>query len=306
MLKRIEKEQLAQLGNLEILARSTVEGFITGLHKSPFHGFSVEFAEHRIYNPGESTKHIDWKLYGRSDKMFTKKYEEETNLRCQLVVDISSSMYYSGSNQLSKLEYALLAAASLAELLKKQRDAVGLSLFHEQLSIHTPTKSSLAHHRMLIAEMEKTLHAYNSNNATQTASINCLHEIAELCHKRSLIVLFSDLLDDPTRLEDFMQSIQHLKHNKHEVILFHLLDKNTELEFNLGSNPVNLVDMETGEKIKLHPNEIREKYRENMANYVKEIQLKCAQYQVDFYSIDIHHPIQEVLVNFLIKRQRLY
>jgi uncharacterized protein (DUF58 family) len=159
---------------------------------------------------------------------------------------------------------------------------------------------------MLIAEMEKTLHAYNSNNATQTASINCLHEIAELCHKRSLIVLFSDLLDDPTRLEDFMQSIQHLKHNKHEVILFHLLDKNTELEFNLGSNPVNLVDMETGEKIKLHPNEIREKYRENMANYVKEIQLKCAQYQVDFYSIDIHHPIQEVLVNFLIKRQRLY
>lgn len=306
MLTSIQKEQLAQFGNLEILAKQVVEGFITGMHKSPFHGFSVEFAEHRLYNPGESTRHIDWKLYGRSEKMFTKKYEEETNLRCQMVIDVSSSMYYSGNNSLSKLAFSVLAAASLSELLKRQRDAVGLSLFHDELFLHTPAKSSGAHHRFLLHEMEKQLHAYRDTEARKTNPIACLHDVAELCHKRSLIVIFSDLLDDPSRLDEFIQSIQHMKHNKHEVVLFHVTDKKTEIDFDLGHNPINLVDMETGEKLKLLPAEIKEKYTTEINRYFNEINLKCTQYNVDFHPVDIQHSVQDVLVKYLLKRQKLY
>lgn len=306
MLSTIQKDQLAQFGNLELLAKQVVEGFITGMHKSPFHGFSVEFAEHRLYNPGESTRHIDWKLYGRSEKMFTKKYEEETNLRCQMVIDVSSSMYYSGKNDLSKLEFSVLAAASLSELLKRQRDAVGLSLFHNQLFLHTPSKSSGAHHRFLLHEMEKQLHEYQPVDSKQTETIACLHDVAELCHKRSLIVIFTDLLDDPSRLDEFMQSIQHMKHNKHEVVLFHVMDKATEIDFDLGHNPINLVDMETGEKMKLQPAEIKEKYTTEINRYFNEVNLKCTQYHVDFYAIDIKEPVQDVLVKYLLKRQKLY
>ncbi len=306
MLSTIQKDQLAQFGNLEFLAKQVVEGFITGMHKSPFHGFSVEFAEHRLYNPGESTRHIDWKLYGRSEKMFTKKYEEETNLRCQMVIDVSSSMYYSGKNDLSKLEFSVLAAASLSELLKRQRDAVGLSLFHNQLFLHTPAKSSGAHHRFLLHEMEKQLHEYQPVDSKLTETIACLHDVAELCHKRSLIVIFTDLLDDPSRLDEFMQSIQHMKHNKHEVVLFHVMDKATEIDFDLGHNPINLIDMETGEKMKLQPAEIKEKYTTEINRYFNEVSLKCTQYHVDFYAIDIKDPIQDVLVKYLLKRQKLY
>lgn len=306
MLTSIQKEQLAQFGNLEILAKQVVEGFITGMHKSPFHGFSVEFAEHRLYNPGESTRHIDWKLYGRSEKMFTKKYEEETNLRCQMVIDVSSSMYYGGSNSLSKLEFSVLAAASLSELLKRQRDAVGLSLFHDELFLHTPAKSSGAHHRFLLHEMEKQLHIYREADAKKTNPISCLHDVAELCHKRSLIVIFTDLLDDPSRLDEFIHSIQHMKHNKHEVVLFHVTDKKTEIDFDLGHNPINLIDMETGEKLKLLPAEIKEKYTTEINRYFNEINLKCTQYNVDFYPVDIQNSVQDVLVKYLLKRQKLY
>ena len=164
MISSIRKEDLARFGNLELLAKQVVEGFITGLHKSPFHGFSVEFAEHRLYNKGESTRHIDWKLFARSEKLFTKKYEEETNLRCQLVVDTSSSMLYRGKNNLSKLEFSMLCAASIAELLKRQRDAVGVSLFDTKLGLHTPAKSSAAHHRFLVHEMEKELREYSDQS----------------------------------------------------------------------------------------------------------------------------------------------
>lgn len=306
MLHTIEKEKLAQLGNLELLAKQVVEGFITGLHKSPFHGFSVEFAEHRLYNAGESTRHIDWKLYGRTEKMFTKKYEEETNLRCQLVIDISSSMLYNGLNKLSKLEFSILAAASIIELLKKQRDAVGLSLFHNSLKIHTPAKSSVAHHRQLYHEMEKLFIPFSPERATTTESIACIHDIAELCHKRSLIVIFTDLLDDPSKTDAFIQSIQHLKHNKHEVILFHVTDKSTEINFDFGNQPLHLIDMETGEKMKLQPNEIKEKYTTEITNYFNNIALKCTQFNVDFYPIDIQADLQEVLAKFLLKRQKLY
>jgi uncharacterized protein (DUF58 family) len=306
MLQSIDKSYLAQTGNLELLARQVVEGFITGLHKSPFHGFSVEFAEHRLYNSGESTRHIDWKLFARSEKLFTKKYEEETNLRCQLVFDVSSSMYYRAKNQWSKLEFALLAGASVAELMKKQRDAVGISIFDEKLRLNSPAKSSPAHHRFIINEMEKLLVNYSEQNRHSANAIQALHDIAELCHKRSLIIVFSDLLDDPSKVEEFMQAIQHLKHAKHEVIIFNIIDKKTELQFDLDNRPVNLVDMETGEKMKLHPNEVKKTYAESIRKYFDDIALRCSQYAVDFMPVDIEQGLNEVLSTFLIKRQKLY
>ena len=306
MIRTIRKEDLAQFGNLELLAKQVVEGFITGLHKSPFHGFSVEFAEHRLYNKGESTRHIDWKLYARSEKLFTKKYEEETNLRCQVVIDTSSSMYYAAPNSLSKIEFASLAAASLIELLKRQRDAVGLSLFDNKLRLQSPAKSSFAHHRYLIHELENRLHEYTASSASTTESIGALHDIAELCHKRSLIIIFSDLLDDPSRLDEFMQSIQHLKHNKHEVILFHVVDKATEVNFELENRPMNLIDMETGVQLKLQPNEVKKAYSDAIKSYFKELELKCSQYAVDFVSVDVSTGLNEVLVQYMLKRLRLF
>jgi uncharacterized protein (DUF58 family) len=197
----IERLRLAQFGNLELLANQVVEGFITGLHKSPFHGFSVEFAEHRLYNTGESTRHIDWKLYGRTEKMFTKKYEEETNLRCQIVLDVSSSMYFE-KDGVSKFEFSVYAAASIIELLKRQRDAVGLTFFSDKIELHTQAKSSVAHHRFLFSELEKRFVQYQSDKSSNTNAIQALHDIAELTHRRSLVVVFSDLLDDPSKIDE--------------------------------------------------------------------------------------------------------
>ena len=261
MNKQIDRLKLANFGNLEFLAKQVVEGFITGLHKSPFHGFSVEFAEHRLHNPGESTRHIDWKLAARTDKLFTKKYEEETNLRCQLVIDCSSSMLFPQNKDLNKLEFSIYSAASIIELLKRQRDAVGISLFTDKLDLHTQAKSSTVHHRYLYSELEKQLKAYSSDEKKNTNSIQALHDIAELSHKRSLVVIFTDLLDNPDKETEFSQALQHLKHNKHEVIVFHVIDKKTEVDFELENRPYTLVDMETGERMKIQPAAFKEKYK---------------------------------------------
>ena len=300
----IDRLRLAQFGNLELLAKQVVEGFITGLHKSPFHGFSVEFAEHRLYNRGESTRHIDWKLYGRTEKMFTKKYEEETNLRCQLVLDISSSMYFP-KDGVSKLEFSTYAAASLIELMRRQRDAVGLSMFHESLEVHTAAKSSIAHHRYLYAELEKQFHAYDERNKRDTRATHVLHDIAELTHKRSLIIIFSDFLDDPERIDALFQGLQHLRHNKHEVILFHVFDKSKEFDFDLENRPYNLVDMETGEKISVQPAEIKKQYTEGIQRYFKELELRCANFRIDFMPAPISEGYHKILLEFLIKRQKM-
>jgi len=305
MNKTIDRLKLADFGNLELLARQVVEGFITGLHKSPFHGFSVEFAEHRLYNSGESTRHIDWKLYARSEKLFTKKYEEETNLRCQIVIDCSSSMLFPQHKDISKLEFSVYSAASIIELLKKQRDAVGISLFTDKLDLHTQAKSSVVHHRYLYTELEKHLKIYNENEKKSTNSIQAIHDVAELCHKRSLIVIFTDLIDDPEREAAFFQSLQHLKHNKHEVIVFHVADKKTEIDFELENRPYTLVDMETGERLKLQPSAMKEKYSEAVRKYFNGIQLKCANYKIDFMSADIEGGYDQVLLKYLLKRQKM-
>lgn len=306
MRDRIQPDDIARFRNLELLAKQVVEGFITGLHKSPFHGFSVEFAEHRLYNEGESTRHIDWKLYGRTEKLFTKKYEEETNLRCQIVIDCSSSMLFPVSDSKpSKLAFSVYAAASLIELLKKQRDAVGLSLFADKVDIHTPAKSSVRHHRFLYSELEKHLAKYEKNTKRTTSTVDALHEIAELTHRRSLVVIFSDLLDDPEKKDELFQALQHLRHNKHEVILFHTMDADLELNFNFENRPYNLIDMETGEQLKLQPNEFREKYTEMINRYFQEIEQSCLDYRIDFVKADINKGYHDILLAYLIKRQKM-
>lgn len=302
---KIDRLRLAQFGNLELLAKQVVEGFITGLHKSPFHGFSVEFAEHRLYNAGESTRHIDWKLFGRTEKMFTKKYEEETNLRCQIIIDSSSSMYFP-KDALSKFEFSVYAAASLIELLKRQRDAVGLSLFNEKLELHSQAKSSMSHHRYLYSELEKRLRSYDEQLKKTTNTVQLLHDIAELTHRRSLVVIFSDLFDDPSHLDELFQALNHLKHNKHEVVIFHVIDKKLEYNFELENRPYQLIDMETGERMKLQPAEVKGKYVEGVQNYFNEIKLRCANYRIDFMPADINEGYDQILLQYLLKRQKMF
>ncbi|MFT5859552.1 MAG: hypothetical protein ACI865_001655 [Flavobacteriaceae bacterium] len=306
MSESIDRNRLAQFGNLELLAKQVVEGFITGLHKSPFHGFSVEFAEHRIYNKGDSTRHIDWKLYARTEKLFVKRYEEETNLRCQIVIDCSTSMLYPADKKDNKLEFSVYAAASIIELLRKQRDAVGLTLFTQGLDLHTPAKSSQRHHRYLYSELENNLKKYTKNDHKVASTIQSIHDVAELCHKRSLIIIFSDLLDDPSKLDELFQGLQHMKHNKHEVILFHTIDQASEVDFAFENRPYQFVDMETGEKIKLQPNQFKEKYTESVQKYFKDVAMKCADYGIDFMSADIGKGYNDVLLKYLLKRQKLH
>lgn len=305
----IDQHPLQKYTHLELIAKQVVEGFITGLHKSPFHGFSVEFAEHRLYNKGESTKHIDWKLYGRTDKLFIKRYEEETNLRCQIIIDNSSSMYFpvpEGKNSKdNKITFSVYCAAALVELLKRQRDAVGLSVFSEYVELHTSAKSSSLHHKMLYHELEKMIQVRDLKEHKKTSAVQALHEISEAIHKRSLVIIFSDMMDSHAESEELFSALQHLKHNKHEVILFHVTDKQKELEFDFENRPYRFIDMETGEEVKLQPNEIKDTYLKEMADYKRELVLKCGQYKIDFVEADINLGFDQVLMPYLVKRTRM-
>ena len=306
----INSQEIQQFSHLEFIARQVVEGFITGLHKSPFHGFSVEFAEHRLYNSGESTKHIDWKLYGRTDKMFVKRYEEETNLRCHLVIDHSSSMYFplpeKGKKEpLNKITFSVQCAAAIAELLRMQRDAVGLSVFGEEVEVHTPARSSNVHHKLLFNELEKLLSIPIENKKTKTFAVEALHQIAESIHKRSLVIIFSDMFDSRTESEDLFSALQHLRHNRHEVILFHVTDKQHELEFEYENRPYTFVDMESGEEVKVQPNEIKDTYIKSITEFKQKLKLRCGQYRIDFVEADINEGFKQVLLPYLLKRTRM-
>ncbi len=305
----VDPALLQRFGRLEFLARQAVEGFITGLHRSPFHGFSVEFAEHRLYNPGESTRHIDWKLFGRTDKLFVKRYEEETNLRCQLVVDCSGSMWYPGEvdpngPEMNKLKFAVHSSAALMELFRRQRDAVGLSLFSDSLESHMPAKSSNVHLRAVYQELEALLDESNDRRA-ETGAVDALHQIAEASPRRSLVVVFSDLLDRGGDVDAMMAALQHLRHNKHEVVVFHVLDKATEVDFEFEDRPTIFQDLESGEEVRLHPSEVREAYTRRMSELRKELELRCSQYRVDWIDVDIAAGVYPVLSAYLAKRAKL-
>jgi uncharacterized protein (DUF58 family) len=298
-------ENLQLTTNLELLARQVVEGFITGLHKSPFHGFSVEFAEHRLYNAGDSVKNIDWKLFAKTDKLFSKRYEEETNLRCQFVIDTSSSMYFPDDNY-NKLTFAVQSTAALMYLLKKQRDAFGLSLFTDQLSLNTVAKSTNTHQKYLFSQLERVLQSPKLNVQTNLAL--ALHQIAELIHKRSLVVIFSDMMQtvhEEDKTTALFSALQHLKFNKHEVIIFNVTDKSKEVDFNFANRPYQFVDMETGAILKAHTAKVKEAYSAEMNNYRQKLTLKCAQYKIDLIDADMKAGFDQILQGYLIKRQRM-
>jgi uncharacterized protein (DUF58 family) len=299
---KLDLEELRRFGSLELLAKQVVEGFIVGLHKSPFHGFSVEFAEHRLYNTGEATRHIDWKLYGRTDKLFVKKYEEETNLRCQLVIDNSSSMYFPETG-FNKIQFSIYSAASMIYMMKGQRDAVGLTLFAEQIEKNFPARSNNVHIKMLYTELEKLLKSHEHNKTSSAAST--LHTIAEQIHKRSLVVIFSDMMDSGTNQEEIFSALQHLKYNRHEVVLFHVMDKNKELDFEFENRPYQFIDIESGEKIKVYPNEVKASYTKQAAEHRHALKSKCTQYRIDYIEADINQGFRQVLLPYLVKRVKM-
>ncbi len=290
--------------NIDLLAKQAVEGFIIGLHKSPFHGFSVEFAEHKLYNHGDNLKHVDWKVYGRTDKLFTKKFEEETNLRCQIVIDTSSSMHYPAeAEHYNKLQFSCIAAATIIKILKKQLDASGITFFDTNAYFHTSCKSSLAHHNMLMHELQKKANDSTLKQSTNTA--NVLHQIAETIHKRSMVILFSDMMDKISDLDSLFDSLQHLKYNKHDVLLFQVQEGIHEVQFNFENRPYEFIDLESGESIKMNNMQLKDTYVQQMQEHRKAIQLKCAQYNIDIIDADICLGFRQILMPFLHKRNSM-
>lgn len=298
----LDLSKIREYGRLDFLAKQLVEGFITGLHKSPFHGFSVEFAEHRLYNAGESTRHIDWKVFSKTDKLFVKTYEEETNLRCHLLVDVSSSMYYPQKSR-GKLAFSVLAAAALAHMLQRQRDAVGLVTFSDHIETQTECRSTTTHLQKVFLELEHVLNREKRNQSTAVA--DTLHLIADKIHTRSLVVIFSDMFEDMGNSDRLFSALQHLKHKKHEVLLFHVTEKKTELAFDFADGPYEFIDLETNEKLKLQPADVRERYTRALNDFYHELLIRCGQYKIDFIEADIEKGFDPVMSSFLAKRAKM-
>jgi uncharacterized protein (DUF58 family) len=305
----LDIQQFQQFDNLEFISKEVVEGFITGLHRSPFHGFSVEFAEHRLYNTGESTKHLDWKLFARTDRLFVKQYEEETNLRCQLVIDTSSSMlfpYEKGKvSKINKLAFSVYSAAAIIYLLRKQRDAVGLSLFSDEIEFHSEARLSSVHIDLLYNQLGGLLRQEQAQLQKKTNTVEALHMIAENIHKRSLVILFSDLVAQENT-DELFEALQHLKYNKHEVLLFHVTDHRQEKEFDFRNQPYRFVDLETGEHLRFSPHDLKKNYEKAMSDYFEEMRVRCGQYHIDLAEADINEDFKHVLYTYLLKRKRLY
>ncbi len=290
---------------LELLANQVIEGFISGKHKSPFHGFSAEFAEHKLYNKGESTKGIDWKLFAKTDRLYTKRYEEETNLRCHLIIDNSSSMHFPKLNTNepfyeSKIGFSVLASAVLMNLLKKQRDAVGLSVYSDTYEYYAPEKGSDSHHRMVMHKLENLLE--QTRNTKPTDTITFLHQIAEKIYRRSMIILFTDMFQTGEE-EVLFNALQHLKHNKHKVVLFHVVDEKRELRFNFDATPRKFIDVETGETINLYAETVKQRYEEEVTLYFKRIAMKCAQNKIKYVPVNVGANFEQIMTTYLVEKQ---
>lgn len=299
-----QKELISGFKHLEMIANQVVEGFISGMHKSPFHGFSAEFAEHKVYNTGESTKHIDWKLFAKTDRLFTKRFEEETNLRCHIIIDNSSSMHFPKVEKKefykSKIGFSVLASAVLMSLLKKQRDAVGLSVFSDAYEYYAPEKGSDRHHRMLINQLENLLKSPTKSRTTNT--IPFLHQIAEKIHRRSMIILFTDMFQSENS-EALFNALQHLKHNKHKVVLFHVIDQKTELTFDFDDTPRRFVDVETGETVAVFAQNIQEAYKNKASEYFKNLSLVCAQNKIKYVEVNVGDNFEKIITTYLAEKQ---
>jgi len=298
-------QKISSFQHLELLANQVVEGFISGMHKSPFHGFSAEFAEHKVYNSGESTKHIDWKLFAKTDRLYTKRYEEETNLRCHLIIDNSSSMHYPRLKSdepfyQNKIGFSVLASAVLMNLLKKQRDAVGLSVYSDKYEYYAPEKGSDRHHRMLLNKLEGLIE--NKAETKNTDTITFLHQIAEKMHRRSMIILFTDMFQSGNE-EALFNALQHLKHNKHKVVLFHVIDSKTELNFNFDNAPRKFIDMETGDEVNIFADNVKAEYEKQVEGYFKKLALTCAQNKIRYVPVNIGENFEKILTTYLVEKQ---
>jgi uncharacterized protein (DUF58 family) len=307
----MQQEQIARYKSLDFFARQVVEGFITGRHRSPLHGFSVEFSDYRQYNAGESTRNIDWRLYGRTDRLYVKQFQEETNLRCQLVVDHSASMLFplEGQGDIehpNKLTFSVYAAAVLIELLHRQRDAFGLTLLSDGIDRQTPCRSNAAHQQHLLAELDTLLAQQRpaANTPTTTNIAASLHLIAEQLHRRSLVVLFTDAFVDDRQRDDLFDALQHLRHNKHEVIIFHTFDRARELQLDYGSRPLRFVDLESGRTLRLQPSEVAQQYGDLMLRQQADLQQRAMQYRIDYVPVDVAQGFHQVILPFLLKRSK--
>ncbi len=298
-------KSLYQIPNLELLAKQVVEGTLVGLHKSPFHGYSAEFLEHKIYVPGESTKFVDWKLFGKTDKLYTKKFEDETNLRAHFILDNSSSMHYPlcssfDIEKLNKIQFSVLAMASLMEILKKQRDALGLSIYSNEYEFYAKEKNNPKHHRLLLHKLEEALNNPTQNKTTETYKY--LHEIAENIHRRSLIVLFTDLWEVRKNKDELFEALRHLKYNKHQVILFHVFDEKTEYNFDFVNKATKFIDIENNKQLNIYPEQIKADYQKAVSKYFNKIKASCYQYQIDYIPADINLGFKQILIPFLLTK----
>ena len=289
----LQPEALKKLANLNLVARLVVEGFISGLHRSPYKGFSVEFSQHRAYSPGDDLKHLDWKVYARSDKYYIKQYEEETNLKAYILLDSSNSMSYK-SNGISKFEYGCYLAASLAYLMIRQQDSVGLVVFDEAIREHVPPKSTATHLKVILGHLE------GIKVGKQTNLSKTFHDLAERVRRRGLIIVISDLLADPAEV---LRGLKHFRHRKHEVIVFHLLD-HEELTFPFTRMTV-FRDLETNERLSVDPNSIRREYLQAMREFLKEYKQGCYESNIDYLSVDPSVPFDLCLTSYLAKRQKV-
>lgn len=301
---KIKQDDILRQASLELLARQLVEGFITGLHKSPYHGFSVEFAEHRLYNEGESTRHLDWKVYARTDKLFTKRYEEETNLRCLIAIDTSPSMFYPVQTK-AKIRFAKFAAAALSYMLNRQHDAVGMCLFSDRIETLTQVKSSGSHLDKILRQLNDIDNDNKKQGQRKTNVATVLDELAEKIHRRSLVIIFSDMFDSTENYDDLFKALQHLKHNKHEVIVFHVMDNQTELLFDFEDRPMEFVDLESGDKLRLNPGDVKQSYQQEADRFHKALKMRCNQYKIDFIEADVQSDYNLILQTYLLKRAKM-
>lgn len=300
-------ESIEFLNQFNLLANQVVEGFISGIHKSPFHGFSSEFAEHKLYNKGESTKNIDWKVFAKTDKLFVKTYDDETNMRCHIIIDNSSSMHYpeliNNTNfPANKIQYAALTAAAILKLIKKQRDAAGLTIFSNQIDFTITEQGNERHHRLLIEQLNNV--CFTKQKRTQTAIAQTLHQIAEKIHKRSMIILFTDMFYKNEEQEELLQALQHLKHSKHKIIIFHVVDKKTEIDFDFFNESKKFIDIETNEIINIHTEQLQENYTNKIQNHLKNITELCKQYQIEYKLVNTNVNIQKTLIEYLTEKQK--
>ena len=292
----LDPSVVSRLGTLDLKARMVVEGFISGLHRSPFHGFSVEFVEHRPYMPGDPLKSVDWKVLAKSDRFYVKQYEDETNLRAHLVLDHSASMgYVSKPGALSKLEYARALAASLAYLMLQQQDGVGLLTFAEKVERFVPARARRSHLDVLLRELDAVA------PGGSTALPASLHHLAERIRRRGLVILFSDLLAPP---EEVLSGLAHFRHRQHEVLVFHILDP-AEWTFDFDQ-PATFVDSETGEEVALEPWEVRAGYKQRLDAWAERYRTECRRAQIDYVALDTQTPYDQALYRYLEKRRRLH